>query len=108
MNLTVVIVRDVEDRYGGFLNSVMLEISPGVFTSPRISKSVRERIWTVLSDWYQQLGRGSIVMTWLDKNAPGGQGLLHLGEPPRRLVEIDGLLLVRRGSAPVPETPASA
>lgn len=98
MNLTVVIVRDVEDRYRGFLNSVMLEISPGVFTSPRVSRGVRERIWNVLTKWHGQLGRGSIVMTWLDKNAPGGQGLLHLGEPPRQLAEVDGLLLVRRAS----------
>lgn len=98
MNLTVVIVRDVEDRYRGFLNSVMLEISPGVFTSPRVSKGVRERIWKVLAEWHAELGRGSIVMTWLDKNAPGGQALMHLGEPPRQLVDIDGLLLVRRDS----------
>ena len=96
MNLTVVVVRDVEDRYRGFLASVMLEVSQGVFTSPRLSKRVRERVWQVLADWHAQLGRGSIVMTWLEKEAPGGQGLLYLGEPPRQLVEVDGLLIVRR------------
>lgn len=98
MNLSVVIVRDVEDRYRGFLASVMLEISPGVFTSPRMSKRVREQVWEVLSAWHQQLGRGSIVMTWLDREAPGGQRVLHLGEPPRTLVDVDGLLLVRRAA----------
>ena len=96
MNLTVVVVRDVEDRYRGFLSSVMLEISPGVFTSPRVSKRVREQIWTVLSEWHAQLRRGAIVMTWLDHQAPGGQGLLHLGEPPRKLADVDGLLIVKR------------
>ena len=96
MNLTVVVVRDVEDRYRGFLSSVMLEISPGVFTSPCLSKRVREQIWSVLSDWHAQLRRGSIVMTWLDQQAPGGQGLLHLGEPPRQLADVDGLLVVKR------------
>lgn len=100
MNLTVIIVRDVEDRYRGFLASVMLEISTGVFTSPRMSKRVREQVWNVLSGWHQQLGRGSIVMTWLDREAPGGQGVLHLGEPPRTLVEADGLLLVQRSASP--------
>ncbi|GAB1406202.1 type I-E CRISPR-associated endoribonuclease Cas2e [Thermomonas brevis] len=96
MNLTVIIVRDVEDRYRGFLSSVMLEISPGVFTSPRMSKRVREQVWDVVSEWYGHLARGSIIMTWLDRDAPGGQRVMHLGEPPRELIEADGLLLVRR------------
>lgn len=100
MNLTVVVVRDVEDRYRGFLSSIMLEISPGVFTSPRLGRRVREQVWNVLSQWHGHLQRGSLVMTWLDREAPGGQGLLHLGEPPRELVEVDGLVLVRRSEKP--------
>ena len=49
MSLTVVVVRDVDDRYRGFLASTMLEVSPGVFTSPRLSRRVREQVWDVLS-----------------------------------------------------------
>ena len=30
MPLTMVITRDVEDRYRGFLGSAMLELAPGV------------------------------------------------------------------------------
>lgn len=106
MNLTVVVVRDVEDRYRGFLSSIMLEISPGVFTSPRLSRRVREQIWQVLCKWHAHLQRGAIVMTWLDRDAPGGQGVLHLGEPPRKLVEVDGLILVQRaqGASDLPTT----
>lgn len=96
MSLTVVVVRDVDDRYRGFLASTMLEVSPGVFTSPRLSRRVREQVWDVLSGWYAHLQRGSIVMTWVDRDAPGGQGLRHLGEPARHLVEADGMLLVKR------------
>ena len=51
MPITVIITRDVEDRYRGFLSSVMLEIAIGVYTSPRLTKAVRERIWSVVSDW---------------------------------------------------------
>ena len=98
MSMTVLVTRDVENRYRGFLHSVMLEIAPGVYTSPNMSKGIRERIWRVMTDWHVQLGRGSIIMTWKDSEAPGGQGLLYLGEPPRELVEVDGMVLVRRNA----------
>lgn len=96
MPMTVVITRDVEDRYRGFLGSVMLEASPGVYAHPRLSAGVRERVWGVLSDWHERLRRGSIVMLWADSTAAGGMGLRQLGEPPRTIVTHDGALLVRR------------
>ena len=96
MPMTVVVTRDVEDRYRGFLSSVMLELAPGVYTGPRLSRGVRERVWQVMSDWHGELRRGTIVMTWRETTAPGGQGVLMLGETRRMLVDIDGILLVRR------------
>ncbi len=96
MPMTVVLTRDVEDRYRGFLSSVMLEVATGVYTGPRLSRGVRERVWRVLRDWHGELRRGSIVMTWRDGQSPGGQAVLSLGEPTRQLVEVDGVLLVRR------------
>ena len=47
---TLVVTRDVEERHRGFLISVMLEIAPGVYVSPRMSQGVRERVWSVLTD----------------------------------------------------------
>ena len=96
MPMTVVVTRDVEPRYRGFLSSVMLEIAPGVYTGPRMTKAVRERVWAVLSDWHATLNRGAIVMTWRDASAPGGQRVLLLGEAPKELVDADGVLVVRR------------
>ena len=49
MPLCIVVTRDVEMRYRGFLGSVMLELAPGVYAGPRMSKGVRERVWDVLS-----------------------------------------------------------
>jgi len=74
----------------------MLEIAPGIYTSPDMSKGVRERIWTVISGWYETLNRGAIVMTWHDNNATGRQGVLCRGEPPKALIDADGLLIVRK------------
>ncbi len=96
MPMTIVVTRDVEDRYRGFLSSVMLELAPGVYTGPRLSRGVRERVWRVLSEWHAELRRGSILMTWRDGTAAGGQAVLTLGIPRRELADVDGVLLVRR------------
>ncbi|MCW8309456.1 type I-E CRISPR-associated endoribonuclease Cas2e [Acidiphilium sp. PA] len=50
----------------------MLELAPGVYAHPRLSARVRTRLWEVLADWYSQLRRGSIVMTWAESSANGG------------------------------------
>ena len=79
----------------GFLASCMVEIAPGIFTSPTMSRSVRERIWAVFQDWFGELGGGSVVMTWRDPTLSARQGLSILGLPPRTLIDTDGVLLVK-------------
>ena len=96
MALVVIVTRDVADRFRGFLASVMLEVAPTVYISPRMNAGVRSRTWKVLSDWHHAEPGGSIVMVWRDINETGGVGIATLGSPPRELVEIDGLWLVRR------------
>lgn len=103
MPMTVVITRDVADRFRGFLASCMLEIAPGVYTQPRMSAGVRDRVWTVLADWHASLGQGSIVMTWPDRKASCGQAILTLGLPPKHLVDVDGLILTLRPAPPEKE-----
>lgn len=93
MPMTVLVTRDVPDRTRGFLSSIMPEPAPGVYVSGELSKAVRERTWTVISDWYAAAGRGSIILLWKDNDQPGGIGLLSLGTPPRRLADIDGVLV---------------
>ncbi len=96
MPMTVVVVRDVADRYRGFLASLMPEVAPGVFVSADLSRGVRERTWAVLSKWWDGAPGGSVVLTWRDEKAAGRLGLLTLGLPRRDLVDLDGSLLVRR------------
>ena len=93
---TMIVTRDVEARYRGFLTSVMLEVAPGVYVSPRLSAAVRERVWAVLTDWWSALGRGSIVMVWRERGAAGELAMKMLGEPPKEIVDADGILLVKR------------
>lgn len=99
--MTVVVTVNVEARYRGFLASAMLEIAPGVYTSPAMTQGIRERVWDVVARWYYELKNGSIVMTWRDPAASGQQGIRTLGEPPKEIVDADGVHLVRYQSGSV-------
>ncbi|MBN8892690.1 MAG: type I-E CRISPR-associated endoribonuclease Cas2 [Rhodospirillales bacterium 69-11] len=96
MPMVMIVTRDVEARYRGFLGSAMLELAPGVYAHPRMSAGVRQRIWAVVMEWHSQLRRGSIVLAWADTAANGGLGLATLGEPAKDIVSHDAMLLVRR------------
>lgn len=96
MSMTVVVTRNVPDRIRGFLASSMLEVGPGVYTGSHISAAVRDRIWDVLEAWLPAT-ESSIVMVWADTRIPGGQAVRVLGIPPIDLVELDGIVLARRG-----------
>ena len=93
--MTVVVTVNVESRYRGFLASTMLEIAPGVYTGPQMTAGIRDRVWDVLERWYAELGTGSIVMTWRDPRAVGEQQIRTLGQPPRTIVDSDGVYLVK-------------
>ncbi|MGE0081091.1 MAG: type I-E CRISPR-associated endoribonuclease Cas2e [Thiohalomonadaceae bacterium] len=99
MSMTVVVTRNVSARVRGFLASTMLEIAAGVYSAPRISPAVRDRVWRVLEDWFPNEGDASIVMLWQEREMPGGQAVRTLGTPPINLVDVDGLLLARRKPA---------
>lgn len=96
MALTVIVTRDVAYRYRGFLASVMLEIAPGVYISPRMTAGVRSRVWRVMCEWHHEEPDGSVVMVWRDATQTGGVGIEALGAPPKELVELDGLWITRR------------
>lgn len=98
MSMTLVVTRNVSDRVRGFLASSMLELAPGVYSAPRISAAVRERIWNVLCAWFPNEPEASVVMVWADQATPGGQTVRTLGLPPIDLVELDGLVISRRAS----------
>jgi CRISPR-associated protein Cas2 len=94
--VTVVVAVNAPGRVRGFLASCMLEIAPGVYTAPEMSAGVRERVWAVLTSWWEEWPEASIVMTWRAPSQPGGQGVLSLGEPPCELVPTESVTLVRR------------
>lgn len=100
MSMTMVVTRNVSDRMRGFLASSMLELSAGTYTAPRISPAVRDRIWSVLRDWFTAERDASVIMLWYDPSVPGQQAIRTLGLPPVEVVEVDGMLLARRELGP--------
>lgn len=95
MALVTIITRDVAERFRGFLASVMLEVAPCTYVSPRMSKGVRERVWSVMTQWHATEPDGSIIMIWRDRESTGGIGLAHLGTPSKTLIEVDGMWVTR-------------
>jgi CRISPR-associated protein Cas2 len=94
MPMTVLITRDVADRFRGFAASIMPEVAPGVFVAADLSRGVRERMWNVLAGWWDGMPGGSILLVWRDDNAAGRLGIQSLGLPVRTLADLDGVLLV--------------
>ncbi len=97
MALVTIVTRDVAERFRGFLASVMLEVAPCTYVSPRMGKGVRERVWKVMQDWHAAEPRGSIVMIWREPDATGGVGLAYLGTPAKTVLEMDGMWITRTG-----------
>lgn len=97
--MTVVVTRNVSARIRGYLASSMLELAPGVYSSPKFSAAVRDRVWQVLADWFLVEAAASIVMVWADPRMPGGQDVRVLGLPPIELVELDGLIVSHRSQS---------
>lgn len=94
MPMTVVITTSVSGRTRGFLASCMLQVAPGVYTSPRMTRGVRERVEAVLREWFSsEAPEASVLMLWADGTLPQGQGMLTLGSPPYSLVDYDGVIL---------------
>lgn len=96
MAMTVVVTRNMPGRYRGFLASCMCEIAPGVYTAPRMNKGIRERVWSVMVDWFEGDEEQSVLMTWPEAKLPGGQQVRALGIPRNDLVRLDGIYLARR------------
>ena len=95
--MTVVVTRNVPDRFRGFLASCMLELAPGVYTSPHMTTAVRDRVWSVCCEWAEAVpDDGGVLMTWQDRQAPSGQAVLMLGWPKKELTELNGVWLDRR------------
>lgn len=96
MAMTIIVTNNVEDRYRGLILSCLPEIAPGVYVTVGLDKGARSRLWEILSEWYSQLGNGSIIMISPDKGEPSGLRISSLGEPIKELVDFGGIIVSMR------------
>lgn len=76
MSMTIAITRNLPDRFGGFLASCMLQLAPGTYVAPFLSKAVRDRVWEVMLAWAELIPEeGGVVLVWHDEESPSGLGL---------------------------------
>lgn len=90
MTMVVFILENARPSLRGELSRWLFEVKAGVFTG-KVSALVREELWQLIG---KQLGKGSAVMIFPMNNEQGFDAKT-LGNPSRRLVDIEGLLLVR-------------
>lgn len=102
MAMTIVVTRNLPQRFRGFLASCMCEIAPGVYTAPRLTAAIRERVWAVLESWWRGGEDQAVLMTWPDSSLPGGQEVRTLGMPRQELCRHAGVYLARRPSEEQP------
>lgn len=96
--MTVVVTRNVIPRLRGFLASCMLEIMPGVYISPSMTVSVRERVWAVVEEWFYESEGTAVVMVWRSGKETGNTGISTVGVPPVKLVEMGDMIVSVRES----------
>ena len=97
MAMTVLVTRNASDRIRGFLASSMLELAAGVYVAASMSPAVRDKVWTVVTQWIDP-GASAIVL-WQDKTAIGLISSQVVGEPPMAIRDMDGLLVACRLSS---------
>lgn len=94
MSMTIIVTRNLPGRFHGFLASCLLEVAPGVYATPRLRKAVRERLWTVMSNWQSEIpDDGGLLLVYPDKSAPSRIGMVSLGWPKRDFIDLDGIWL---------------
>lgn len=88
--MVVFILENVRPSLRGELSRWLFEVKAGVFTG-KVSALVRDELWHLIG---HQLGKGSAVMLYPTNNEQGFNART-LGNPSRRLIDIEGVLLVR-------------
>lgn len=96
MPMTIVVTNNAPGRIRGFLASCMCEIGPGIYTAPRMTRAVRERVWLVLDEWATASRPCTVLMTWPEPLRAGGQAVRVAGMPTTLVHDYNGIYLSYR------------
>lgn len=88
--MLVLVLECAPPKLHGFCSSWALQIATGVYVA-NLPKKTREEIWEHVVEWSNFDTRA--VMLWSSSDNEQGLKCRHLGEPRRRVVDYEGLLI---------------
>ncbi len=94
--MIVICLSDTADRFHGFLRSVMMNVHPGVYVSMDLDAGSRDRVWEILSGWWEAEPRGMVMMMHRDTTKPMSLAIRSLGAPKRTITEYDDHYVLQR------------
>lgn len=89
--MMVMILEKVPTSTRGHLSRWLIEVKAGVFVG-RVSALVREKLWEKVN---QSRKEGAVVQIWSTNNEQGFDMRME-GDRDRKIVDMEGLLLVKR------------
>lgn len=88
--MIVLVLENAKPSLRGEISRWLFEIKVGVFAG-RVSALVRDELWGLIEE---KIGTGSALMIYPQRNEQGFDARM-LGNPSRKLVDIEGILLVQ-------------
>lgn len=95
MKYAVIALSGKPRRFSGFLHSVAMELAPGMFLAADFDRAAFDRVWRTLEEWHAHWPEGWIIAVLPAKKVRHPPELRALGVPPRTLIELDGLYLLK-------------
>ena len=88
--MVVYITENATEKLRGIMTRWMIEVKPGVFVGS-LNAMVRDKIWEKISEYSPK----GALMLYSFNNEQGYQ-IKMLGDPTRRIIDLDGLQLIER------------
>lgn len=89
--MMIVCLSNGQKRIIGYLKSISLEISPGIFIATNISKKEKEKVWNTINEWYENKNNEWYLMIEINKNKSEKYIIKNLGQPKRKLLLYEGI-----------------
>ena len=88
--MLVIVLECAPPRLVGYCSSWALQVATGVYVA-NLPKREREAIWATIERWADEDTRA--LLLWPNPNNEQGLAYRSIGNPRRRIIEREGLLL---------------
>ena len=88
--MMILVVERASPKIRGYLSSWCLQVSTGVYVA-NLPQAIRQQIWAQLDEWAPP--QMAAVLLWTRSDTEQGLRFLQLGNPRRKLCELEGLVV---------------